>query len=79
MGFYAFTGNDYVSSFFGKGKQKCWKVVKSDSMYINEFKSLGLTWDLNAETFKILESYVCRLYGKKGEERVNAAHYKIFK
>ena len=79
VGFHVFTGNDYVSSFFGKGKQKCWKVLKNDSRYINAFKSLGLTSDLNAETFKMLESYVRRLYGRKGGERVNSACYKIFK
>ena len=25
IGFHAITGNDYISSFFGKGKRKCWK------------------------------------------------------
>ena len=29
IGFHAFTGNDYVSSFFGKGKLKCWDMLKS--------------------------------------------------
>ena len=25
IGFHAITGNDYILSFFGKGKRKCWK------------------------------------------------------
>ena len=25
IGFHAITGNDYLSSLFGKGKRKCWK------------------------------------------------------
>ena len=28
IGFHAVTGNDYTSAFFGKGKGKCWKVIK---------------------------------------------------
>ena len=27
IGFHAITGNDYISSFFGKGKRKCWKKL----------------------------------------------------
>ena len=79
IGFYAFTGNDYDSSFFGKGKQKCWKVLKINYLYLAAFKSLGSSWDLDDETFKILEGYVCRLYGRKKEERVNEARYNMFK
>ena len=28
LGLHDFTGNDYVSSFFRKGKEKCWKVMR---------------------------------------------------
>ena len=31
IGFRAFTGNDYVSSFFKRGKQSCFKVMNSVS------------------------------------------------
>ena len=27
MGFHSFTGNDYCSASFGKGKQTCWKIM----------------------------------------------------
>ena len=64
IGFHAFTGNDYVSSFFGKGKQTCWKVLTNYRTYIYAFKSLGLNWELDSDIFNILESYVCKLYGK---------------
>ena len=79
IGFHAFTGNDYVSSFFGKGKLKCWKVLKSDPQYMNAFISLGSTWELDDDTFKTLEKYVCELYGKKRDVSVNEARYKVFK
>ena len=77
--FHAFTGNDYVSFFFGKGKLKCWKVLKSDPQYMNAFISLDSTWELDDETFKTLEKYVCELYGKKRDVSVNEARYKVFK
>ena len=30
LGLHAFTGNDYVSSLFRKGKEKCWKVMRKN-------------------------------------------------
>ena len=33
VGFHAFTGNDYVSSFFKKGKQMCWKAMKKKTEF----------------------------------------------
>ena len=79
IGFQAFTGNDYVSSFFGKGKMKCWRILKSDPLFMDMFISFGSTWQLDSETFKVFEKYVCQLYGRKHEENVNDAHYKMFK
>ena len=29
INFHSFTGNDYISSFFKKGKEKYWKVVEN--------------------------------------------------
>ena len=79
IGFHAFTGNDYVSSFFRKGKKKCWDTMKSDPLFLNAFKILGVNWDIDDETLNILENYVCNLYGRKYESTVNEARYKIFK
>ena len=33
LGFHAFTGNDYISSTFGKSKKICWKAVTKSSKY----------------------------------------------
>ena len=74
IGFHAFTGNDYVSSFFGKVKLKCWKVLKSDPQFMNAFMLLGSAWEFDDETFKTLEKYV----GKKRDVSVNEARYKVF-
>ena len=48
-------------------------------IYLYAFKSLGLNWELDSDIFNILESYVCKLYGKKHEESVNEARYNFFK
>ena len=68
-----------VSSFFRKGKKKCWDIMKSDPLYINAFKTLGVNWEIDAEMLNILEDYVCSLYGRKHESTVNEACFKIFK
>ena len=44
------------------------KVLKSHPVFFNVFKSLGSTWEQDAETFQVSESYICRPYGKKLEE-----------
>ena len=68
-----------VSSFFHKGKRKCLDIMKSDPLYINSFKTLGVNWEIDAEMLNILEYYVCSLYGRKHESTVNEACFKIFK
>ena len=40
IGFYAVTGNDYRSAFFGKEKQKCWKVMLNRESFVTAFKIL---------------------------------------
>ena len=41
-GFHAFTGNDYISSFFRKGKGNCWKLVEKTK------KIIILEWVFNS-------------------------------
>ena len=43
VGFHAFTGNDYVSSFFAKGKTATWKKMVKDEKYIQEFREFGMS------------------------------------
>ena len=52
LGFHAFTGNDYVSSFFRKGKGICWKVLQKFSKFENTFSDIGNTIELKNEQFK---------------------------
>ena len=77
IGFQAFTGNEYVSSFFKRGKQSCFKVMKQCDEFINAFRLLGEKWELNAELIVALESFVCHLYGYKDTD-INKIRKKIF-
>ena len=77
IGFPSFSGNDFISSFFGKGKQLCWKTMEKDSSYIEAFQPLGNSWDVTTETMDTLEDYVCLLHGEKNTN-VNNARFEIF-
>eukprot|EP00794_Sanderia_malayensis_P014842 gene14842-biopygen11931 len=77
IGFHAFTGNDYVSSFFRKGKAACWKVVNNNEKCVATFNSLGSSWNITEETMNGIEEYVCLLYGFR-QRNVNAVRKKIF-
>ena len=78
IGFHAFTGNDFVSSFFRKGKNTCFKLLQKHKCFRNAFSQLGSNWELSEETLDSLESFVVRLYGVTKAPNVNAARHKIF-
>ena len=71
IGFHAFTGNDYVSSFFKKGKSTCWKKMKKNQIFIEAFKKLGSSWNVDDSTLEALEHFVCALYGYTGQKSIN--------
>lgn len=74
---HAFTGNDYVSSFFKKGKEKCWNLIEKFPKFLTAFIALGTTLELTTEIFTQLEEYVCFLYGVKTKD-INHVRWKIF-
>ena len=39
--FHAFTGNDYISSFYGKGKAACFEILQGSSKFQSTFATLG--------------------------------------
>ena len=75
--FHTFTGNDYVSSFFRKGKGICWKVLQKFSKFENAFSVIGNAIELKNDLFKKVGEYVCYLYGYR-ESSVNVVRHKIF-
>ena len=48
---YAFTGNDYASSFFKKGKEMCWKLVRKFEKFERCFINLGMESSLSSSLF----------------------------
>ena len=77
IGFHSFTGNDYVSSFFRKGKATCFNVMKENSEFLEAFAALGECWSLSEDVANQLESFVCKLYGYR-ESNINNVRKKIF-
>jgi hypothetical protein len=75
IGFHAFTGNDYNSAFFCKGKRTCWKLLEKKPKFVDVFGKLGVSAVEEIEAD--LEEYVSFLYNIKGK-RVNEARYAIF-
>ena len=79
IGFHAFTGNDYVSSIFKRGKQGCFKVMKQCDEFINAFRLLGEDWELNSELTVALESFACHLYRYKDTDIIKVRKKMIYK
>ena len=77
IAFHAFTGNDFVSCFFRKGKAMCWKVMKQSEKFEVLFHHLGSTWDLSEELYQLLEEYTCLLYGYK-RKNINNLRSEMF-
>ena len=77
VGFHAFTGNDYVSSFFRKGKEKCWKLVEKTKKFQNAFSMLGENSEINDDLLLMLEEYVCQLYGYRNKS-TNSVRFRIY-
>ena len=67
-----------MSSFFRKGKSTCFKLMLKNPDYKMAFSKLGESWDLNEETFNVLQEFITKLYGIGRAADVNAARYKIF-
>jgi len=64
-GLHAFTGCDSVSAFAGKGRVSAFKLLCKDQKYQQAFTDLGRSWQLTDGTHKVLETFVCHLYGEK--------------
>ena len=54
-----FSGNDYVSRFFRKGKQFFWKKLKSNQKFVDLFSKFGLYNEVDEELSKEVEEFVC--------------------
>ena len=78
IGLHAFSGNDYVSAFFCKGKCAFWKAMLKQSQFLEAFCHLGKELEVTNDLFKVLEKFICFLYGFPKHEEVNALRRSIF-
>ena len=79
VGIHAFSGNDYVPSFFRKGKSAFWKLALKKHEFIQLFGKLGLEFRVNQQLFDGLEKFVCFLYGFPKKSTVNDVRKSIFR
>ena len=79
LGLHVFTGCDSVSAFKGKGKVKGLKIMLESAEFCSVFEELGMFWTLPSASCKILEQFVCVLYGQKDCTEVNEARYLNFR
>ena len=69
-GIYAFTGIDYMPSFYGKGKVKPIKLMKSQARFLDAFKELGKK-EIDGSTVNIIEEFVCHMYRYKKQTSIH--------
>ena len=77
IGLHAFSGNDYVSSCFKKGKNQFWKLLETFEKLHDCFSILGLQYQMSEELFKQLEEFVCYLYRMRIKS-VNEVRCRLF-
>ena len=78
VGFHAFTGNDYVSSFLRKTK-KTWKThVLTNNEHLTFFNVLGEN-EVNDQLHRMAERFVCCIYGDKTLHSVDRLRSKLFR
>ena len=76
LGLHAFSGNDYVSAFFRKGKTALWSIVKDSALHRDAFVELGTENYASDHLKRVLEALVCHISGEKKNYRVWIAHEK---
>ena len=62
LGLHAFTGCDSVSAFTGKGKAKCYNLLRKNLEFVETLKSLGENWNVTDEVTDKREMFCCSLY-----------------
>ena len=77
IGFHSFTGCDYISSFFRKGKITSWKKASVKPKFLVALLILGNQVKLDKETFSTLEEYICCLYGSNSKN-INKPRFQKF-
>ena len=77
-GMHAFSGNDYISSFFRKGTQTIWELALGNERFLQTFSEFGLFSTTREDVEVVLEEFICCLSGNKKCKKVNELRGKIF-
>ena len=62
-GFHAITGCDYIPAFFGKGKNRPWKLLQDNEDIQEAFCKLHTSYE-DEVTLSTIEKFVVKLYAK---------------
>lgn len=74
---YIFTGCSFEPSFYGKGRNTCFKLLKKNVQFQAAFGRIGNSDELKEEDITNLEEYTCQLYNSK-TPNVNTSRVDIF-
>ena len=75
---HAVSGCDSTSAFFGVGKQKAYKIVKSSDRFQEVLARMGDTFDFDENLFAAVQEMVAEFYGVKTCPSINDARYRKF-
>ena len=76
-GIYAFTGVDYLPSFYGKGKIKPKKIMSNEEIFVKVFETFG-TKELSKDTIPGVEKFLCYLYVYKRQTDIHQIATLLF-
>ena len=77
IGFHAFTGNDYIISFYRKGKVACFKILQGSSKFQSMFEKLGNKLELSDDLLRKLEEFICHICVMR-EKDVNEVRFEKY-
>ena len=78
LGLHVFTGCDTTSSFMRKGKVKPFKLMLTDSSFIQAFSQFGEEQVVSEEKVNFLEHFTCVMYGSKSTSTENSCRLEKF-
>ena len=64
LAYHALTGCDYTASYCRRGKMKPLKMLEKNEDFQEALTILAFS-EVDGDTLKLVESYICRIYGKK--------------
>ena len=75
---HALTGCDSVSGFYNRGKVRPLTILLKDDIFRTGFENIHQSLNPTPEAFRLIELFVCKLYGSKATQ-VNDARYRLYK